>query len=100
MVTRRAHVRKAWFAASRFSSVRARRAREGLRDRVRNISGRASSAVVRILPAPRVRDSRRVREWVCRRAVRHRLGPASLQDVLVRRAVRDSRIFRVIKKAR
>ncbi len=101
MDSRRGARKVAWCVASRFSSARGPQAREEvvLRDRVRNISGRANSAVAHIPPVPRVRDTRRVRGWARPRQVRHRPEAASLQGVQ-RPAAQASHIFRVIKKAR
>jgi len=93
-------VRRAWFADSQFSSAPGLRVRADLRDRDRHTAdGRANSAAVRIPPALRARDSRRVQEWAEARAGLHRrrAGQRVRAD---RHDVRDSRLSRAKKKAR
>lgn len=97
----RDHVRRAWFAGSLSSRDLARQDWVALRVRVRNLTGPANNAVVRIRPAPRAVDSRRVREWAEHRDCRLRecrpnrlAGRERLHDA------QDSAISTGLKKAR
>ena len=85
-------------AASQSSNVRVRAV---LREAVHRITGRASSAAVRIPQAPHVRVTRRVRECEALQACRLRVFPPSRQDAQARlRDVRDSVISMDPRKVR
>lgn len=97
----RDRVHRASFADSLSSRDPARQDRVALRVRARNLAGPANSAVVRIRPAPRAVDSRRVLEWAEHRDCRLReCRPNRPADRERLHGVRDSAISTGLKKAR